>query len=197
MDKTAISLKYWLLGKNYYLAAKALEFAKSYHTGMRKDNVTPEILHPITVTNFCRTLHDGLLLPEETLAASLLHDVVEDYPVTIQEIKNRFGREVGIATELLSKVINGKKKSNEHYYGELATSPSASVVKGSDRVHNIQTMIGVFSQEKQKAYIKECEDFTLPMLKIARLSFPEQEPIYENIKLVLQSQNSLIKELHK
>lgn len=192
-----IALKYWLLGNKYYDAAKALEFAKMYHKGFRKDKVTLEILHPITVTNYCRTLRDGLLDPEGTFTAALLHDVVEDYPVTVQMIRNQFGSEAANNVELLSKVIDGKKQSNESYYAYLSSSPVASIVKGADRIHNIQSMVGVFTEDKQKEYIKECEDFILPMLKESRLLYPEQEPIYENIKLVLQSQNSLIKELHK
>ena len=54
-------------------------------------------------------------------------------------------------------------------------------------------MIGVFSQPRQDKYIKEVEDYFLPMLKTARRNFVRQESAYENIKHVLNSQIELLK----
>jgi len=194
------SLRYWLLGRNYIIASKALDFAEARHTGLRKDGETPEFQHQIEIAHFVRTLEPSLLYPELSLAVAFLHDVIEDKPVTYEEIESRFGKEVAKAVDLLSKFRfpqHGMEKADGHYYGEIGENPIASIVKGADRIHNIQSMPGVFTVEKQKRYIAEVETFILPMLKRARKTFPEQELAYHNIKHMLVSQIYLIRKAHE
>lgn len=192
-EKYAISLKYWLLGKEFFLAVKAMEYAKKNHTGMRKDGTTPYFYHPVTVTNYLRPFERLMIAPETAFAAALLHDVVEDCNPSINDVEKEFGKEIADCVFLLSKetgYVNG------YYYDRMAKNPVASIVKGADRIHNIQSMVGVFTEEKQKSYIEETREYTLPMIKEARTLFPEQEGIYENIKLVLNSQIALIESIH-
>lgn len=195
--KALISIRYFLIGAEMYSALEALEFAIKFHTGTRKDGVTPEFHHQVTIALYTRTLLNHLTYPEETLAAAFLHDTAEDADVGHVEIAARFGEKVGKAVQLLTKKHRGSKKPIDVYYQEIATNDIASVVKGADRIHNIQSMIGVFGPEKQKTYIKETTDFVLPMLKEARRAFPRQESVYENQKFVLQSQINLIEEVLK
>lgn len=70
----------------------------------------------------------------------------------------------------------------------MGYDPIASLAKGIDRMHNHQSMHGVFSAEKQKSCIEETETYILPMLHVARNQFPQQEAAYQNIKHVLQTQ---------
>ena len=58
-------------------------------------------------------------------------------------------------------------------------------------------MVYVFTMNGQKHYIKEVKEHFLPMLKVARRLFPEQETSYENIKHMLVSQVELIEAIHK
>lgn len=185
-------LKAWVLGKEYFKAAEALEFAKKYHTGMRKDGVTPEFHHQISIGHFARTL-PALRAQEIVLIVVFLHDLVEDYNVPIETIVARFGKDVANAVLLISKKVDGKKKSESDYYLAMGSDYIASVVKGCDRIHNFQSMSGVFTCEKQEQYIQECETFILPMLKEARNNFPDQELAYENIKYSLKGQIELLK----
>ena len=187
-EKMRIAMRYWLHGKGYTNALRAMNFAASYHTGLRKDKVTPEFHHQISITSYLRTL-PSLIEQEVVLAAGFLHDVVEDYDVSIQVIKNEFGEAVAFAVDLLTK---DKYTNKEGYYEAMRTCPNASILKGADRMHNFQTMNDVFDMKKKKDYIDECRDYILPMLKSARYNFPQQEPAYENIKLVLMSQIELI-----
>lgn len=191
-DKLRISLRYWLLGRQFYEAADALEFAAEWHTGYRKDGVTPEYEHQIRIAHYLRSLNTTLLYPNETIASTLLHDVVEDHPVPLDVIYRRYGERIGLAVDLLTKT---KGKSLQEYYTQMVDNPIASIVKGGDRIHNVQTMIGVFTTEKQSKYIIEVEDMILPMLRNARRKFPQQEPAYENIKHVLMSQIELIRKV--
>jgi len=176
-EKQTVALRYWLLGRGHNKAVKAMEFAQRYHTGTRKDGVTPEFSHQIAITQYLRTLDSGLSFPEETYCASFLHDVPEDYNIPISVIVTEFGIEVGDAVDKLTKVFEGVRKGKEFYYSELAKDAIASVCKGGDRIHNYSSMPTVFTPQHQRAYIKEGEDFILPMIKEARRRFPEQEPV--------------------
>lgn len=188
-DKLRVALRYFLLGREYYMAADALEYASTFHTGFRKDGVTPEFQHQIEIAHYIRTLLPSLMFPEDTIAAVLLHDVPEDYGVPHGEISNRFGPKVGRAVFLMDKNSNAN-------FAAIGEDPIASVAKGGDRVHNLQTMVGVFTREKQLKYIAEAQDKFLPMLKTARRMFPKQELAYENIKHVMSSQIELLEALN-
>lgn len=189
--KYKVSLRYWMLGREYHKAVLAMEFASKYHTGIRKDGVTPEFHHQISIAHYLRTLPD-LRNREDVLAAAFLHDTVEDYDVSLTDIEARFGADVRRAVKLLSKVLKDYKRSPEEYYSTMIECPIASIVKGGDRVHNHQTMHGAFSIDKQLKYIDETRNFILPMLKESRRKYPDQELAYENIKHALKGQIQLI-----
>lgn len=192
-QKLKIALRYWLLGKQFYTAVDALEFGDEHHTGLRKDGVTPEYEHQIRIAHYLRTLHASFIFPEETFAAVVLHDVVEDHPVALDVIYRRFGSTIGLAVDLLTKT---KGKTLEEYYRMMEDNPIASIAKGGDRIHNHSTMMGVFNAQKQLKYIDETNTLIIPMLRNARRRFPQQECAYENIKHVLRSQIDLIVKIH-
>ncbi len=195
-EKKRISMRYWLLGKDFHVALEAMEYASTFHVNKRKDDITPEFDHQLSIGHYIRTLIDELRWPELTLAAVFLHDVCEDYDVGFEEIEVKFGSAVKTAVSLLTKKHRGDSMDLSSYYKDMITDPIASIVKGADRIHNIQTMTEVFDLSKQKKYLKETEDHVLPMLRLARRKFSIQEPAYENIKHVLRSQVQLIKAIH-
>lgn len=191
--KLRLHLRGWLQGRavdhpEYYDCLRAMDFAEKHHQGVRKDGMTPEFKHQIEIAQYLRTLHASLMYPAQTITAAFLHDVVEDYDIDIEIIRAEFGDMVANAVWRLTKKYRGVKKSMLEYFAELAKCPIASAVKGADRINNLQSMKGVFTREKQIAYAKEVVDHFLPMLKAARRMFPQQEPVYENIKLVLSFQ---------
>lgn len=189
-EKLRVSLRYYLLGKEYWQAADALEFAGKYHTGLRKDGKTPEFQHQIEMAHYARTLLPSLLYPEDTITAILLHDTPEDYNVKTEILATRYNDRVAYATELMDK---NRWKSQHSQFEAIAGDAIASIAKGADRMHNIQSMVGVFTKEKQDKYMNEAELLFLPMLKTARRNFVRQEAAYENIKHVLTSQIELLR----
>jgi len=196
-EKLRTALRYWLQGAadhepSYVVAIRAFDFAMERHVGTRKDGVTPEFMHQLETAQFVRTLRGSLLYPAETIATMLLHDVHEDYGAPFAQLRDLFGPRVERAVRQLSKVREGVRISNEQYFGEM-DCPIATVCKGSDRVNNQQSMLGVFTAAKQLQYIAETEQFILPMLKRSRRQHPEQEGAYENLKWVLRSQIQLLK----
>ena len=195
--KQFVAMRYWLLGRNYFLALDALEYAAKHHTGKRKDGQTQEYFHQLSIGRYVKSISTSLEYPEETLATVFLHDVCEDYGIGYEEIESRFGLEVKQAVQLMTKKFRGYRKPEAEYYREITNHKIASVTKGADRIHNIQTMVDVFKYEKQKEYIEETETYILPALKEARRLFPRQEPAYENIRHVLVSQIELLRAVHK
>ena len=185
-QKLSIQLKGFLKGRGYHKALEAYEFAKNYHINTRKDGITPEFQHQVEIALFAMTLRE--LRSEETvIIAILLHDVREDYDISHKEIVDKFGIEVGDVVEKLTKKFKGIKKSSEQYFEAISTCPHASVVKLIDRVNNVSSMGGVFSIDKQKQYIKEVDDYFLPMLKKARKNFPDQAMSYYNLGTFLKT----------
>lgn len=197
-DKLHTALKYFLIGRKYHSALCALNFAKIHHTGVRKDGVTPEFQHQIEIALYITTLPD-LMYPEVTLGATLLHDVIEDYNVSPEEMRHAVGQELTDISRLLSKKekYSGAEKPLDVYFADIAKHPVCSIIKGADRIHNVQSMIGVFGTEKQAKYLDEVEHQFIPMLKTAKYNFPQQTAAYFNILHMLRSQTQLIRAMHR
>ena len=196
-EKSFISIRYWLLGSRMHLALLALEFASKFHVGTRKDGVTPEFGHQLAIAHYVRTFIAHLDHPEETLASVFLHDVCEDYDVGYDEIHAKFGQNVCDSVRVLTKKHRRTQTPADVYYHQISENKIASIVKGADRVNNIQTMVDVFNIDKQNSYITETNNHVLPMLKTARRLFSTQESAYENIKIMLQNQIFLIEAIHR
>jgi len=187
----------WLEGRGYFLAADALELVRSMEQGLRKDGQTPKFHHQLSIARLVSTL-SHVLHTELTIAACFLHDLLEDHGDrwTREMIEARFGRTLADAVWRLSKKSNGMVKSYENYFAEMTACPIASIVKLADRAHNLQTMPGVFTLEKQQQYLVEVETWFYPMIRQARRNFPHQYPAYENLKILLRSQCRLIQHIH-
>lgn len=201
-QKRFIALRYWLLGHNYNEALRTLDFNRRLFTGTRKDGVTPEFDHHICQVQFLRTLLAYLDYPEATLCATLFHDTPEDKDLAPSEIERfysnaEFGSLIAEAVMKVTKTWRGQKVNENELFAQMAQCPIASIVKGVDRFHNLQSMVGVFTLEKQKQYVIETEKLILPMLKEAEFRFPTQEPAYKNIRTILKSQIAILNELHK
>lgn|GEM_PF-878653 len=191
-DKLSGALAYYMTARGYARGLEALEYARGFHRGRRRDGLTPEFQHQVEIALHLTTLKD---LPDEeqTLIVALLHDVVEDYDVAPEEIARRFGPDVSRRVWLLTKVYRGEKKDPDAYFDAIARDPIASLVKGADRVHNLQSMVGVFSLDKQREYADEAEFRFLPMLKDAERRFPQHGAAYRSLRHMLKSQLALIR----
>jgi len=194
-EKLKLALRGQLMGRAsrdpaWYIAVKALDLGLEYHTGFRKDKKTPEFQHQIEIALYLLTMEKLMLDAPRTIADALLHDLGEDYgdQISFEEIGERTDHIVEADCRLLAKEYRGVKKTPLDYFGPLAKNFRVSLVKGGDRVHNMRTMRGVFVLEKQQGYCLETREYFFDFLKLARRAFPEQEPVYENIKFMLTTQ---------
>jgi (p)ppGpp synthase/HD superfamily hydrolase len=177
------ALRYALMGRascdpRWYIAVKALDLGVKYHKGFRKDGKTPEFQHQIEIALYLLTMEKLLIDAPRTIADALLHDLGEDYGdlISFEEIGEATDEIVAADCRLLAKEYRGEKKTPGQYFGPLSGNPRISVVKGGDRVHNMRTMAGVFKLEKR--------------------AFPEQEPVYENIKFMLTTQMGIYRSIN-
>lgn len=194
-EKLKVTIRYWLLGRKFHNALRAMEFGLQYHKGKRKGG-DPEFIHQLQIVSYLRTIptiEDKDI--ENLLAAAFLHDVSEDYGVSIEEITDRFGWAVGHLVSLMTKDFRGNKISKDNYFKSLSGDALGALLKGADRISNQNSMIGVFSLERMKSYIEETETYIIPMLKDARRLVSEHEEAFENEKLILQTQIVAIKEI--
>jgi len=188
-EKDQAALKHYLLGKNYFLALKAMSFAKKYHVGMRKDGVTPEFTHQVRMAFSVLNLR-GVLNEEMVIALCFTHDTDEDYSVSYTEMKEFFGSTLAGMTVAMNK-SNYNTESN--YMQAMANDVNCSVVKGVDNCDNIQTMHGAFSIEKMHSYMERTQGAILPMIKQSSYNFPPQAFAYAAIRTRLKDQLSLYK----
>ena len=194
--KQKIVIRAWLQGRGYFNALRAMDFAEKRHVGTRKDG-SPEFSHQVSQALYAITLVDYFLYPEETICVIFLHDVVEDYGVTEEELTELFGVMVAKAVIKISKVVNGVRIPDEIYYPNMENDPIVTLAKPIDRFHNVFSMLGGFKPEKQVSYTEETVKKVMPLLKFGRRRFPEQTAAYENIKLILVAQLRLYNELNK
>lgn len=194
-EKLLISARYWLLGMaehdaRYYKVLEAMEYGLERHNGQRNGG-EPEFIHQLGIFHHLRTLHKHIRNPVTVYILVFLHDVVEDKNVPLQEVEDIWGAEVARKLNLLSKEVLGVKKT-DYSLDPVFEDEDTAVVKGGDRVNNVSSMVGVFKRARLERYVKETIDEFFPRLKKARRRFPDQEAVFENIKLELSNQLSLI-----
>lgn len=194
-EKLKTALKYWYEGKGYTRAIKAMHLAQYLHRGVRKDGVTPEIFHQISIAGYLKTISEGSMYPEDVQILAWLHDAEEDERSAFLSFEPAAMEWLGESCRADISNLNKNDMDDEDYYDSLSYSPSASLVKGADRIHNHQTMIGAFSHDKRKSYMEETERFVIPMLKEARMRFPEQTNAYYNIIHMLRTQIELLSQV--
>ena len=107
------------------LTNKALRFAYAAHHGQLDYNGIPYIFHPL---HLAEQMDD-----EVSCCAALLHDVVEDTPVTLEELSREFPREV---TEVVSLLTHRETDDYFTYLAKIKNHPTATKVKLADIAHN-------------------------------------------------------------
>lgn len=196
-DKLKLTIRAQLLGmaqldESYLMCVRALDYASEIHTGFRKDGVTPEFYHQLSLVGFALTQIRNMPHAATIIGTLLLHDTYEDNQHLEDEIRQKFAELIEYVIRS-SKIRRGVKLKTQEYIDEVALCIICSIVKLIDRLHNLSTMLGVFTEEKLREYVEETEKYYFPMLKKAKRLFPEQNALYELMKSVLHLQLNAIK----
>src|SRR4051795_2021306 len=126
------------------LLTRAFDYAAHAHAGQVRQSGQEFIYHPWGAAKILA----GLQLDEPTLAAALLHDVVEDTGVDIDEIRTEFGEEIATLVQGVTKLTRVQFQSREHAEAEnyrklviaMAEDLRVILIKLADRLHNLRTI---------------------------------------------------------
>lgn len=145
---------------------RAFEFAAEQHQSQVRESGEPYLSHPLEVAHILADLR----LDVTTLAAALLHDVVEDTHIPLSEIASRFGSETARLVEGVTKISRLGLVSPEARQAEsvrkmllaMVTDVRVVLVKLADRLHNMRTL-RFLSPEKQERIARETLDIYAPI----------------------------------
>ena len=126
------------------LLKTAFYFAYDAHKGVKRKSGEPYIVHPIAVA---KIVVNEIGLGVKSVAAALLHDVVEDTDYTVEDIKHRFGDKIAYMVDGLTKlsgvVSKGSSEQAENFKKMLLTLSDdvrVIIIKLADRLHNMRTL---------------------------------------------------------
>lgn len=140
--------------------------ARDAHQGQTRSSGEPYITHPVAVARILAEMH----LDNETLIAALLHDVIEDTPVTKDALAEQFGAPVAELVEGVSKLDKIKFRDHKEAHTEnfrkmvLAMTQDIRVIliKLADRTHNMRTL-GALRPDKRRRIARETLEIHAPI----------------------------------
>lgn len=149
------------------LVEKAYRTARDAHRDQKRKSGEPYIIHPLCVGIILADLE----LDKETIAAGLLHDVVEDTIMTLDDLKREFGEEVALLVDGVTKLgqlsystdkLEMQAENLRKMFLAMAKDIRVILIKLADRLHNMRTL-QYMKPEKQKEKARETLDIYAPI----------------------------------
>ena len=148
------------------LLRRAYEVAAEAHAGQVRKTGDPYITHPLAVAHMLA----GYGLDEQTLAAALLHDTVEDTNLTLSDLSMQFGDEIGRLIDGVTKLDRVRYSNREQAQAAtirkmvvaMAQDVRVLIIKLFDRLHNLRTVHSL-REEKQRRVAQETLDVYAPL----------------------------------
>ena len=146
---------------------KAYQVAKAAHKDQVRKSGEPYIIHPLCVGIILADLE----LDKESIAAGLLHDVVEDTPMTTEDVAAEFGDEVALLVDGVTKLgqlsysadkVDEQAENLRKMFLAMAKDIRVILIKLADRLHNMRTL-KYMRPEKQKEKARETMDIYAPI----------------------------------
>lgn len=196
--------KYLKKPENLNLIKKALNYANEHHGGQFRRSGEPFIVHLWNVGYILATLRVG----PKTIAAGLLHDVIEDCGVSKEQLTLDFDSEIAELVESVTKIGNLQFKDPKEYQAAnhrkifiaMAKDVRVIIIKLVDRLHNMRTL-QFMAEDKQKIIASETLDVYAPIAhrlgiseiknELEDLSFLYLNPIdYRRIAQLVEAKKS-------
>ncbi len=145
---------------------RAWQFCLEHHKGQLRASGEPYVLHPLEVAIVLAEMK----LDSTAIAAGLLHDAVEDTPVTTEDIVSRFGEQVAHIVEGVTKIDKIQFANREDRQAEnvrkmllaMVSDVRVVLIKLADRLHNMRTLEHL-SPERQRSIARETLDIYAPL----------------------------------
>src|SRR5579884_3772011 len=145
---------------------RVYDVADRAHEGQRRASGESYIEHPLAVAGILADLQ----MDRETIAAALLHDVVEDTSLTTEQVASEFGEEIASLVDGVTKLTRIPYQSKEEAQVEnlrkmfmaMAKDIRVIIIKLADRLHNMRTL-GSLASSKQVAIARETLDIYTPI----------------------------------
>ena len=158
-------LTYFGKSEEKALIKSAYDLAWRAHRGQKRESGEPYIQHPLGVALMLTKMN----LDIETVAAALLHDVVEDTPCTIGEIEKQFGQTIAFLVNGVTKLdkikyvgAEGKTENLRKMFLAMAQDIRVVLIKLADRYNNMQTL-HYLAEDKQKTIALETLEIYAPI----------------------------------
>jgi guanosine-3',5'-bis(diphosphate) 3'-pyrophosphohydrolase len=180
---------------------KAWEFCVRYHEGQLRASGEPYIIHPLEVAEVLAEMK----LDATAIAAGLLHDAVEDTPVTSDEIATAFGDQVAHIVDGVTKIDKIQFANREDRQAEnvrkmllaMVSDVRVVLIKLADRLHNMRTLEHL-KPERQEAIARETLDIYAPLAhrlgmgkvrgELEDLAFRYTDPVnYEKLSAAIEA----------
>jgi guanosine-3',5'-bis(diphosphate) 3'-pyrophosphohydrolase len=194
---------------------RAFEIGAKAHEGQTRKTGEPYILHPVAVARILANMR----MDYGSVAAAILHDTIEDTPLTREEIENRFGEEIAELVDGVTKLDKMKFRTRHEADAEsfrklmLAMSRDLRVIfiKLADRMHNMRTL-GSMNPQSRRRIARETLDIYAPIAdrlgmnsiksELQDLGFANLYPwrhrtIAEHISSVTGDRREIIADIHK
>ena len=180
---------------------KAYEFSLQHHAGQQRASGEPYVLHPLEVAQVLAEIR----LDSTAIAAGLLHDAVEDTPVTSQEIATLFGEQVAHIVNGVTKIDKIQFANREDRQAEnvrkmllaMVTDVRVVLIKLADRLHNMRTLQHL-AADRQESIARETLEIYAPLAhrlgmgkvrgELEDLAFRYVDPIaYEQVRSAVEA----------
>ena len=169
---------------NISLIRRAFEFSSKAHEGQSRDSGAPYMEHCLAVAHILAEWH----MDSATIAAGLLHDVIEDTEVGIDNLTKEFGSEISQLVNGATKISLIKFKSREErqvdFFRKMLLSMARDIrvilIKLADRVHNMQTLDSL-PRERQLRIAQETRDIYAPLAN--RFGIAKARIVLEDLSL--------------
>jgi (p)ppGpp synthase/HD superfamily hydrolase len=134
--------KYW----------NALSYAFTKYNNLKRDNNLPFVVHPIRTISILRAYGFTEFENEDLMIATLMHDLVEDTTLTIEEIEYKFGKKVASIVNESTKPAKVKKDQWLETFKNY--SKEAKIIKMGDRIDNLMDM-EYWDKKRQISYLEQ------------------------------------------
>ena len=160
------------------LIKRAIEYAYNAHNGQVRKSGEPYITHPLEVARILTKIE----IDTDAIAASILHDVVEDTDVTVEQISEEFNEDIASLVDGVTKLGLLQFETREEQHAEsirkmiiaMAKDIRVMLIKLADRLHNMRTL-QYMTDEKQKAVARETLEIYAPISHRLGISAIENE----------------------